>query len=130
MAIDEHTLQSQIIAWRDLNARRHPALRWLHSTPNGAAFSRKKLPNGKSYSPEASRQKAEGLTPGICDLFLPWAGRGYHGFYLELKRPGHLREVRDGQREFMAFCEKAGYLAQVYDDFDDIVAALEWYVEL
>lgn len=126
----EHDLQAQVIAWRDANAYRHPAIRWIHSTPNGAKMPRKQSKSGGWYSPEAIRQKAEGLTPGILDILIPCAGRGYHGLYIELKRPCHLSEVREGQREFMAYCEMAGYLAVVYDDYDDIIAQITWYLEL
>lgn len=115
----EHGEQSVVIAWARL--QRHPALEWLFAIPNGASLSSKK---------EAVKLKEEGLTPGILDLFLPWASRGFHGFFIEMKRPGNLEGIREGQKEFAKFLEEAGYLAQVFDDADDVMEALKWYLEL
>jgi hypothetical protein len=97
-----------------------PCLRWLHAIPNGAPFS--------GGARTATKLKAEGLVPGICDLFLPFAARGWHGFYIETKRPGSIGQVRDGQKEFMEYLQTVGYLAQVIDSFDGAVDALEWYL--
>lgn len=128
-AITEHELQTLVIQWARANCGRYPMLEWLHAIPNGAKLPYRKNKNGKRYSPEAQRLKAEGLTPGVSDLFLPWAARGYFGMYLELKRPGCLRDIRPGQLEFLAWCEKSGYLAMVLDDFDDITSAIQDYCD-
>jgi hypothetical protein len=45
-----------------------------------------------------------------------------------MKRPGKMADIRPGQVEFMAFCERAGYLAQVHDNADDAIAAIQWYL--
>jgi hypothetical protein len=124
----EHAEQVAVIAWARLQANAHPALEWIHAIPNGAKLPWRKNKNGKRYSPEAQKLKAEGLTPGIPDLFLPYPAQGYAGFYLEMKRPGNIEEVREGQKEFMAYCERAGYLAQVHDYADDAIAAIQWYL--
>lgn len=127
--INEHQLQSLVIQWARAQSGLYPALGWLHAVPNGAKLPFRKNPKtGKRYSPEAIKLKAEGLTPGISDLCLPWAARGYFGAWFELKREGHLSEVRPGQVEFMAWCNFAGYLAQAFDNFDDITGALLDYV--
>jgi len=126
----EHDEQVAVIQWARLQSFAYPSLEWLHAIPNGAKLPWRKNSKGQRYSPEAMRLKAEGLTPGICDLFLPYAAHSYHGFYIELKRPGNIGGVRDGQKEFMAYCEKAHYLAQVFDNADDAIQALKWYVEM
>ena len=104
----EHAEQAAVIQWARMQAGACPPLDWLHAIPNGAKLPWRKNRKGQRYSPEANKLKAEGLTPGICDLFLPYAAQGFHGFYLEMKRPGNMRGVRDGQKEFMQYCEKAG----------------------
>jgi len=124
----EHEEQVAVIEWARMQANIHPALEWLHAIPNGARLPWRKNKSGQRYSPEANKLKAEGLTPGICDLFLPYPARDYHGFYLELKRPGNAAGVREGQKEFMAYCDKVGYLAQVFDNADDAIAAIKWYL--
>ena len=127
--LTEHQLQAQVIQWARAQSGMYPPLGWLFAVPNGAKLPfRKNAKTGKRYSPEAMKLKAEGLTPGVADTFLPWAARGYFGFYIELKRPGKLKEIRPGQLEFLAWCEQAGYLAQVFDNFDDITGALLDYV--
>jgi hypothetical protein len=74
--------------------------------------------------------KAEGLTPGICYLFLPFPSRGYHGLYVEMKAPGKIQDVRPGQREFMQYAESVGYLCQVHDRLETAQEAIAWYLEL
>jgi len=117
----EHGEQAALIEWARYQANLHPALEWLFAIPNGASLSSKA---------EAIKLKEEGLTPGISDLFLPWASKGYHGFFMEMKRPGNLEGATEGQKEFLEFCEQAGYLGQVFDNFEDAKEAICWYLEL
>ena len=130
MTTTEHQEQAAIIEWARMQANLHPALEWLFAIPNGAKRPWRKNRQGKRYSPEAIKLKREGLTPGVPDLFLPYPSRGYHGYFLEMKRPGNIEGVRDGQKEFMAYCECAGYLAQVHDNADSAIEAIKWYLEL
>lgn len=116
----EHDEQSALVDWARLMSWRWPCLRWLHAIPNGASLS--------GGPRTANRLKAEGMTPGICDLFLPFAARGYHGLYIEMKAPGRMSAVRDGQRDFMEYVESAGYLAQVHDSFETAKELIEWYL--
>jgi hypothetical protein len=122
--MSEHDEQTVVIQWARLNAGRYPCLDWLHAIPNGAQFGKDR----KLAIIQAQRLKAEGLTPGVSDLFLPWAARGYHGFYIEMKRPGNMAGVREGQADFMAYAESAGYLCQVLDSAESAIEALEWYL--
>lgn len=125
----EHDEQAALIQWARAQSGIYPALEWLHAVPNGAKLPWRKNSKGQRYSPEAMKLKAEGLTPGICDLFLPFPSRGYHGFYIEMKAPGKMNEVREGQRDFMEWCERAGYLAQVHDSMESARDAILWYLE-
>jgi len=126
--LSEHTEQAAVIDWARRNKGAFPCLAWLHAIPNGAKLPYRKNAKGQRYSPEASKLKAEGLTPGVPDLFLPWPARGYHGFYVEMKAPGKIQDVRDGQRDFMAYAEGAGFLCQVHDSVDSAIEALKWYI--
>lgn len=122
--MSEHDEQAAVIEWARWNAGKCHCLDWLHAIPNGAQFGRDR----KMAVIQANRLKAEGLTPGICDLFLPFAARGYHGFYVEMKAPGKIREVRPGQADFMAYAESVGYLCQVHDSAQSAIEALQWYL--
>lgn len=119
--MSEHDEQSALITWARMT--RGP-LSWLYATPNGAQFGRDR----KLAIIQAGKLKREGLLPGVPDLFLPYPARGYHGFYVEMKARGRAKDVRDGQREFMAWAESVGYLCQVHDSFESAREALEWYV--
>ena len=51
------------------------------------------IPNGgKRNALEAKRLKAQGVKPGVPDICIPMARGGYHGLYIELKRP-----IQDGK---------------------------------
>lgn len=126
--MSEHDEQVSVIGWARRQAGLYPCLDWLHAIPNGAKLPWRKNASGQRYSPEAMKLKAEGLTPGVPDLFLPYPARGYHGFYVEMKAPGKLSEVRDGQRDFMAWAESVGFLCQAHDSADGAIEALRWYI--
>jgi hypothetical protein len=115
----EHDLQCQIVAWAHLHEARYPPLEWLHATPNSAAGN----PRRGAWFRE------EGVKAGVLDLLLPYAAHGYHMFYLEIKRPGALNEVKPRQKEFMTYCEAHCILAQVHDNFETATEALVWYLE-
>jgi hypothetical protein len=117
----EHSEQTAVIQWARFQQNVHPALKWLHAIPNGASLSSRG---------EARKLLEEGLTPGISDLFLPWAAKGHHGFYIEMKRPGNIDGVRDGQKDFLAYLEEAGFLGQVFDDAEEAISAICWYLDL
>lgn len=78
-----------------------PELEWFHAIPNG----------GSRNKAEAARLKAEGVTPGVADTFLPVpkpcvheVGRCYFGLYVEFKAPSRRNHKYGGlsrqQREF------------------------------
>ena len=63
--------QRAYIEW----AQFHPYARRVFAIPNG----------GKRSPVEAAIMKAEGVTPGASDLFLPCARGGAHGLFIEMK---------------------------------------------
>ena len=72
----EHQEQVALFEWTAWMARRHPDLLLMHAIPNG----------GKRDIRTAARLKAEGVKPGVPDIFLPVPKNGKHGLYIELKR--------------------------------------------
>lgn len=71
----EHDEQVALFQWIALE-RNIPELGLLFAIPNG----------GKRHIFTAKKLKAEGVKPGVPDLFLPVARGGYHGLFLEMKR--------------------------------------------
>ena len=92
--------QRALIHWARLQSA--PEYKLLHSIPNG----------GLRNKATAGRMKAEGVLPGIPDLFLPVARANWHGLYIEMKSEGGRlsRSQRDicsrlvGQRYFVGEC--------------------------
>ena len=95
--MSEHTEQCALVQWAAYAAAEFPELHWLHSSLNGA-----RLTPG-----QAGRQSAAGMVAGVADLFLPVAGRGAVGLYLEMKVKGGRQSVE--QKAFEAFVVEQGY---------------------
>lgn len=72
----EHQEQVALFEWAAWMAKRIPELHLMHAIPNG----------GKRDIRTAARLKAEGVKPGVPDIFLPVPRGGKHGLYIELKR--------------------------------------------
>ena len=68
--------QIDLIQWCKRNMGKYPELEKIFHIPNG----------GKRNIQTAMRLKLEGVKPGVPDLFLPVARRGYHGLFIEMKR--------------------------------------------
>lgn len=75
---------------------------------------------------EAAKLKREGARPGIPDLVIPYARKGYHGLYIEVKRPGGVLSKQ--QKSFMRFLNDNGYLAIMLADATEIVNCVLDYV--
>ena len=80
---------------------RIPALRLLHAIPNG----------GKRDKATAARLKAEGVKPGVPDLFLPVPSGAHHGCYIELKAGRNT--ISDYQEEWIDALRAQGYFVDV-----------------
>lgn len=105
----EHAEQVAVIEWARLNAGRWPELAWLYANPNGAALPKRQDRFGRWYTPQARKLLAEGMLPGVSDLFLPAARGGYHGLYVEMKYGKNT--VTPEQRDFLDAMTAFGYQA-------------------
>jgi hypothetical protein len=74
----EHAHQVALFAWAALEARDHPELKLMFAIPNG----------GKRDARTGAMMQAEGVRPGVPDIFLPVSRHGLHGLFIELKKPG------------------------------------------
>ena len=88
-----------------------PALEWLHAIPNGAMFG----DSAKSRAIRAGKMKAEGLRPGVADIFLPYPSNMLCGLYIEMKRQDKKPKrsgkggLSDQQIAFAEYCRKNNY---------------------
>jgi len=111
----EHGEQVALMCWCALNVGKYPELQLLHAIPNGGARDRV----------TAGRLKGEGVKPGVSDLMLPVARGGYHGLYIEMKRPGEKAkpiqlkwgELVTEQGYYFCVCDTWTKAAQVLTDY-------------
>ena len=119
--MSEHAEQVAVIYWCFHNTANHPELDLIFAIPNGAM-----LGGGRIGAIRMHALKAEGLRPGVSDLFLPAAHKGFHGLFIELKT--HKGTPSDNQLEFIANVSKQGYYAIVCYGASEAIDILEWYV--
>lgn len=98
----ESSEQRRLMEWAELNRQKYPMLRVLHSCPNG----------GLRHPAVAAQLKAEGVKPGVPDLFLPFPSNGYNGMFLEMKRRVGGR-LSDEQKLWRNMLSEYGYLVVV-----------------
>jgi hypothetical protein len=110
----EHEEQAALIAWCDA----HPIAKNIFSIPNGA---------NKSFA-SAAKFKREGLRPGIPDLFLPVACRGFHGLFIEMKRR-RFANVTFQQGAWQAALVHQGYHCVICYGADEAIAVIQGYLK-
>lgn len=113
----EHDEQVALFQWAE-KENRWQELSLLFAIPNG----------GKRTPRTAGMLKAEGVKPGVPDICLPVARKGYHGLYIELKRRMGSRVSLEQKRWLMAL-EQKGYRCCVCHGWDEARKAIETYLE-
>jgi hypothetical protein len=108
-----------------------PQLLWLHAIPNGGSRGDSK----QSRSIRGGQLKAEGVKPGIPDIFLPLPVEAWHGLYIEMKKPSVKPKkassrggVSDEQIEFRDYAHKNGYGHVVCYSWKEAADILKEYV--
>jgi len=118
----EHKHQVQLFLWAWVNRQKYPLLQLMYAIPNG---EKRSMSVGK-------RLKAEGVKPGVPDIFLPVARGGYHGLYIEMKRPkqGKARpgRMRKEQLDWVDSLTGQGYLAVVCYGWGPAADLLKTYI--
>ena len=113
----EHAHQAALFCWAGAKARTvWPGLKWLYAIPNG----------GERGMATAARLKAEGVKSGVSDVALAIAQRGYHGLYIEMKKPGG-KESKE-QKEYGAFLKEQGYFYACCDHWELAAKTISWYM--
>jgi hypothetical protein len=108
--MSEHDEQVALFQWLRLLEGRHPELGLCFAIPNGAALAARSS-KAKRFSLQATKLKAEGMKPGVPDLFLPVARKGYHGVFIEMKFGRN--KPKEHQAVFLTRLQEQGYLTAV-----------------
>lgn len=140
----EDAIQKQIIAcfWHQtINGIK--VRKFLHHSPNGGERPSKISSKGKRYSTEGNKLKEMGTKAGFPDLFLFVPMCGYHGLFIELKRPkknkyieliaNHVKpvgsEAEDSQVDIISDLNSQGYLAVVAYGYDAATEFIRDYLK-
>lgn len=103
----EHAQQVALFMWAalEVHSGAMPELALLFAIPNG----------GERNKIVAARMKAEGVKTGVPDVMLPVARGGFHGLFVEIKRPDSETTTKGGAKR-----RKGG----TTDEQDDWIAKL------
>lgn len=114
----EHAEQSALIQWATLASATIPELLHLFAIPNG----------GWRHPVTAARLQAEGVSPGVPDLFLAWPAHGAPGLFVEMKRRvgGRLSPAQALWRERLTKC---GYRVRVCKGWEEAKEAIVNYLK-
>jgi len=94
----------------------HPT-KLLFAIPNG----------GRRNLIEAVRMKAEGVTPGVADLFLMFGNGEHYGLFIEMKQ-GKGKQT-EHQLGFQAYCNANKYKYVVCRSLDEFMNEINNYLK-
>ena len=80
---------------------------------------------GSRTSQYGRRLKQMGMMPGVADLFVALARRGYHGAWLELKSRDGIISFK--QKAFLENMADQGYYTKVCFSLDEAIEVMKWY---
>jgi hypothetical protein len=112
--------QTALFCWAALpeQQQKYPELKFMFHVPNGG---------GRSKS-EAGKFKAQGVKPGVPDIFLPISRGGFHGLWIEMKFG--LNKTSNDQNLFLNFLTIQGYAVNVCYSWQEAVKTIEAYFAL
>lgn len=113
----EHSHQMALFLWMRLQQDKWPELKLAFAIANG----------GKRDQITAAKLKAEGVKPGVSDIFIPIARGPFHGFFLEMKKPGGKESPE--QIAFGAAVQDQGYFYACAESWSEASAVITWYME-
>jgi hypothetical protein len=127
---DEHAHQAALFCWIANNLHNDARLGLMFAIPNG----------GERNKIVAARMTAEGVRQGIPDTFLPVALSGYHGLFIEMKRPSARYKskapkdkwdtggVSDAQKIKLTQLEQQGYKCVVCYHWYEAANEIKFYL--
>jgi VRR-NUC domain len=113
----EDDMQRRFFNVIGIASNRDPILDWIFAIPNG----------GKRNPKEAARLKAQGVTPGVADVFCPIIGKNDEpGLWIEFKT--ETGRLSDDQTRFMLHVQNMGYAYRCCYTTEEAVSAVENYL--
>lgn len=132
MRMEGKTINGLFEAERKRTARQRESelqracVRWFRKQYPGVLIFH--IPNGgKRNAREAAMFKAEGVVPGIPDLFLAEGRHGFHGLFIEMKA-GRNRPTPE-QADAMQMLNASGYLCAVCRSFEEFKELTDNYLK-
>lgn len=110
--------------WDGIDRMWAEPLEWFHAIPNGGSRG----DDARSRAIRGAALRAEGVKAGIADTFLPYPCKGFHGLYIEMKKPGAAGKASQEQLAFGSYARQIGYVWCVCDTWDKAFAALSEYL--
>ena len=87
------------------------------------------IPNGGYRTATTARKlHAEGVQPGVPDLFLAVARKGYHGLWIEMKN-GKTGVLSEHQKEMIARLKAEGYACDVCRTQEEFINSIKNYID-
>lgn len=114
----EHAHQCALFCWINSQLVENPEMHWIFAIPNG----------GERNPIVAARLKAEGVKSGVSDIMIPVSRKGYHGMFIEMKKPGGKESAN--QMIFGAFLKTQSYLYTCCKSWEEARDALIWYFSI
>jgi hypothetical protein len=115
LKVSEHDEQAALFQWAQLSRGRYPEL--------GLMFA---VPNWRPKEGQRIYLAAEGVKPGVPDIWLPVPRGGFHGLIIELKVAGG--KLSSLQKSWIEALQGQGYCAMVCVGFDVAKEAIEDYL--
>lgn len=114
----EHRAQVAVMTYATLARAEFPELALLFAIPNGGARN----------VIVARKLKAEGVKPGVPDLFLPVPRGSWHGLFIEMKAEGG--RLSDLQEQWRVGLQQQGYRVAVCYGSHAALDVLQAYLAL
>jgi len=114
----EHQHQVALFKWARREEKNHPELGIMFAIPNA----------GKRTPKQGAWMKAEGLRPGVPDIFLPAKRASFSGLFIEMKT--EKTSPTDIQWDVITQLMRAGYCVLVCNGFIDAREAIKKYLAL
>jgi len=114
----EHQEQTALFKMAELYHGKYPELRTMFAIPN----------HWQGGIGRGRYLRAEGQRGGVPDIFLPVARNGWHGCFIELKRPGG--KVSASQMEWQEALTNQGYLARICWSAEEAIRTIEAYLRM
>ncbi len=116
--VSEHLEQVRYFAWVKKHRHTHEQLQLAFAIPNG----------GFRHKAVAARMKAEGVEPGIPDIFISVPQGGFPGLYIEMKSKAPSARLSNTQEVKIRLIRQYGYKVQVCKGAEQAIAATKAYL--